>query len=146
MSQTKELIFDDMVQGRSFPSVDYTLDPQQVREYAAAVGDLNPLYVDEEFARCSKYGGPIAPPTIAAVFTTLRVVLKEQKMPPGAIHAKQYFKFIKPVRPGDKLHITVTLKDKYIRRDRKWVVIETQVENQHGEDVVLARITGIWPK
>ena len=89
MSQTKELIFDDMVAGRTFPPVDYTLDREQVRRYVAAVGDLNPFYVDEEFARHSKYGGLIAPPTVAALFTTLRVVLKEQKMPPGAVHAKQ---------------------------------------------------------
>ena len=145
MSQAKELTFDDLIVGREFPPVEYELGQNQVLEYVTAVGDLHPLYTDEEFARGSKYGSLISPPTIAAVFTTLRVVLKEAKIPPGAIHTKQYFKFIKPVRPGDKLDITVTLKDKYIRRGNKYVVIESMVRNQHAEEVVLARITGIWP-
>ena len=104
MSQAKELTFDDLIVGREFPPVEYELGQNQVLEYVAAVDDLHPLYMDEEFTRGSKYGSLISPPTIAAVFTTLRVVLKEAKIPPGAIHTKQYFKFIKPVRAGDVKH------------------------------------------
>jgi acyl dehydratase len=34
------------------------------QRYAIAVGDLNPLYFDEEYARASAYGGLIAPPNM----------------------------------------------------------------------------------
>lgn len=33
--------------------------------FARAIGDLNPLYVDEEAAKRSEFGGIIAPPTFA---------------------------------------------------------------------------------
>jgi len=35
-----------------------------IRYYARAVGDDNPLYTDEEFARAHGYDGVIAPPTL----------------------------------------------------------------------------------
>lgn len=146
MKEIKELTFDDIEVGREFQTISYEMGRDQVEQYVQAVGDFHPLYTDEDFARRSKYGGLIAPPTIAAIFTSLRVALKKEKIPPGAVHAKQYFRFIKPVRPDDKLNITVTLKDKYIQRGRKYVVIESLARNQDGEEMVLARITGIWPK
>ena len=39
------------------------IDRTAIRRYAQAISDLNPLYIDEEFAKKSKYGGLIAPPT-----------------------------------------------------------------------------------
>lgn len=146
MDEMRELTFEDMVAGYEFPSVQYEITREQVIKYVEAIGESNPLYIDEEYARRSKYGQLIAPPTIAAIVTTLGVALRGIRIPPGATHAKQYFKFIKPIMPGDKLNIKTKLADKYIQREKKYVVIESVVRNEVGEDVVLARITGIWPK
>src|SRR5713226_4508197 len=33
-----------------------------IRRYCQAMGNLNPLYLDEEYARDTRYGGVIAPP------------------------------------------------------------------------------------
>lgn len=105
MHATDELTYDKISVGYEFPAVHYEVTKEQVVKYVEAVEDFNPLYVDEGFARGSKYGELIAPPAIAATFTTLRVVLGDVKMPPGTIHAKQYFKFIKAIKPGDNLSI-----------------------------------------
>jgi 3-hydroxybutyryl-CoA dehydratase len=128
------LTYDAMYPGMEFGEVSYELTPEQVKKYIEAVeGEGGP-------------GADAAPPTIAALFTTLRVVLREHKMPPGAIHAKQYFKFIRPVRAGEKLRITVRIADKFVKKERNWAVIESSVYNEKGEPVIIAKMSGIWPK
>lgn len=147
MVDMRELTYGDIVVGYEFPSVQYEITKDQVMKYVEAVGDSNPLYIDEEYAkRRSKYGGLIAPPTIAALVTTLRVVLGDVRIPPGTTHAGQYFKFIKPIKPGDRLVVEIKITDKYVKREKKFVVIESTVKNVTGEALVLARTTGIWPK
>jgi len=39
------------------------IEREMIRRFARAVGDPNPLWQDEEYARASHYGGIIAPPT-----------------------------------------------------------------------------------
>ena len=146
MSEKRELVYDELVIGYEFPTVQFEITSEQVQKYIEAVGDLSPLYVDPEYASGSRYGALIAPPTIAAIITTLGVTLRDVKIPPGATHAKQYFKFIQPIKPGDKLTVAIKLVDKFIKREQKYVVIESVVRNERGEEVVLARLTGIWPK
>lgn len=36
----------------------------EIRRYARMIGSENPLFLDEEYARRSRWGGPIAPPTL----------------------------------------------------------------------------------
>ena len=39
------------------------LGKASIRMFALAIGDFNPLYIDDGYASGSKYGGLIAPPT-----------------------------------------------------------------------------------
>lgn len=41
----------------------YEIEREMIRRFARAIGDPNPLWQDEEYARTSHYGGIIAPPT-----------------------------------------------------------------------------------
>jgi acyl dehydratase len=41
----------------------YQIEREMVRRFARAVGDPNPLWQDEKYAKASHYGGIIAPPT-----------------------------------------------------------------------------------
>lgn len=128
------LLYDDMYVGMEFTEVTYELKPEQVKKYIEAV--------EEEMDP----DGSTAPPTIAALFTTIRVALKDHKMPPGAIHAKQYYKFKKPVRTGEKLKIKVKIVDKYIKKERKYATIESKVFNGTGDHLITGMMSGIWPK
>ncbi len=123
-----------MYVGMEFADATYELRPEQVKKYIEAVEDE----VEPD--------GSAAPPTIAALFTTIRVALRDHKMPPGAIHAKQYYKFIKPVRAGEKLKIKVKIVDKHIKKDRKYAVIESKVFDGGGDHLLTGMMSGIWPK
>jgi len=141
----KVLVYEELQVGQRFKPSTYTLTKETISKYAEAVEDYNPLYLDEEQARKSSFQGIIAHPTTAAIYS-LNAIMTEGEMPPGGIHAKQYFEFHAPVRPGDTLTTTATVIEKYIKRERKYVVFETVTLNQKGEKVVTGRMTAIWPQ
>lgn len=143
----KELIYEEIEQGREFEAPVLRLTPETVQQYLQAVEDESPIYQDQKAAEEAGVGWPIAPPTAAAIFTRISTLLqKEGKLPPGAIHARQEFQFVSPLRPGDTLTTRAKVLEKFIRRERKWIVVESTTVNQRGETVVIGRMTGIWPK
>ena len=112
-------------------------------KYAEAVDNDNLLYRDENKAKRDGYEGIISSPTMAAVYT-LQEILKV--VPPGGIHAKQEFRFIKPAKEGDRLTTKSNVIDKYIKKDRKWVIFETITKNQKNEEIVIGKVSAIWSK
>ena len=93
-----------------------------IRRFAVAVGDVNPLYLDEEYAKKSKYGGIIAPPTF--VCETGQYYSDElledgkpkdmQELAPCiktlAIRGGNEYEFFRPLRPED----VITARSKVI--------------------------------
>jgi 3-hydroxybutyryl-CoA dehydratase len=86
--------------------------------------------------------GDEAPPMLAAVY--IRGAQDALRGPPGGIHAKQRFAFSKEVRVGDVLDTVLTIKDKYERKGRRYVVSETRTTNQSGQEVSKGEIVSIW--
>src|SRR5581483_2505446 len=54
--------------GKTYPAVDYAVGREKVREYAWAVGETNPVYVDVDAARAAGYADVAAPPMFAVVY------------------------------------------------------------------------------
>lgn len=143
----KELVYDEIDIGRDFDPPVLNLTEEAVGKYLQAVDDDTPIYHDQKAAEAAGVGWPVAPPTTAAIFSRTSVLLqKAGKMPPGSIHARQEFQFVNPFRPGDVLTTKAKVAEKFVRKDRKWMVIESTTTNQNGEVVVIGRMTGIWPK
>ena len=93
-----------------------------IRYFALAMGDPNPLYVDDDFARRHGYPSVIAPPTL--VVETCQYA----HQPPNAdgylghewhldvpntrlIRAGNDYEFMRPVLPTDRISVTWTLED-----------------------------------
>ncbi len=51
--------------GREYPSYTYDVSKDKIKEYAKAIKNPDPHYMDEAFARKSKYGAILATPTFA---------------------------------------------------------------------------------
>ena len=58
--------------GKTYAPVVYAVGREKVREYAAAVGETNPLYFDPEAARAAGYGDVLAPPMFVVVYCQAR--------------------------------------------------------------------------
>lgn len=56
--------WDDIVPGQQRKTLPYTLTLEAIQKYCRVVGDLNPLYFDEAYAKTTPYKGLIAPPAI----------------------------------------------------------------------------------
>jgi hypothetical protein len=59
--------FDAKFVGRKYGPLTYEVGKEKAKEYALAIKSDDPHYLDEDFAKGTKYGGLIVPPTFAVV-------------------------------------------------------------------------------
>lgn len=70
-------------------------------KFAEAIGDDNPLYVDEVAARASRFGGLIAPPTFLRSALSARPELPFDVPFDRVLDGGSDWEYFVPVRPGD---------------------------------------------
>src|SRR5580765_8048004 len=86
-----------------------TVEAGAIAKFAAAIGDPNPLYVDEAYAKTTRFDGIIAPPTFASCFITelLPGEMFDFDLPfERALHSDDIATNDLPVRPGDVVSTT----------------------------------------
>jgi acyl dehydratase len=129
--------------GRESPPHCEEVEKGAIRRFVNALGDHNPLYEDEAFAKRSRYGGKIAPPLFAITFNRERRPQPDNRLGKGAVNAGNEFEFFGPIRPGDVLTHTTKLADikqRMGKLGRMFVLTyETTCVNQRGELVAICR-------
>lgn len=123
-----------------------TLTLKIIQDYARAIGDLNPLYFDEEYARKSPFGGLIAPPTIHVPLLFLCTGSRDWMRTPGTINAGQSWYYRRPARPGDVITLKARALDKFIRKGRLFVIHDNVFYDQNGEVICAGRGWTIRPR
>ena len=100
-----------------------------VRQFADLSGDYNPIHIDEEFARNTRFGKRIAHGMIsgALISAVLGYEFKERRV----VYLSQTMKFVQPVFIDDTVTATATVTK--IREDKSIVTLETVCTNQNGE-------------
>jgi 3-hydroxybutyryl-CoA dehydratase len=103
-----------------------------VRAFAELSGDYNPIHLDEEFAKTTRFGRRIAHGMIsgALISAVLGNEFRERKI----VYLSQTIKFVAPVFIDDTVTATATVTD--IREDKPIITVETVCTNQNGEKVV----------
>jgi acyl dehydratase len=82
--------------GKQYPPVVYAVGREKVREYAAAVGETNPLHLDVEAARAAGHADVVAPPMFAVVYQAPAVM-------PGIFDPEVGINFAMMVHSGQDL-------------------------------------------
>jgi acyl dehydratase len=131
--------------GKTYPATVYAVGREKVREYAAAVGETNPLHFDLDAARRAGYADVVAPPMFAVVYAGPSVIqgIFDPELAidfDHLVHGSQEFRWGPLVVAGDEVTTTATVKDVAMRRELAFYVFESHTENQRGETVC----TGIW--
>ena len=114
----------------------------RLKFFAKAIGETNPVYLDESAARAAGYADLPAPPTFlftaeldsGAMFGLLeRLGVPIRKV----LHGEQSFEYLGPIVAGDTVTVTSRVKDIYEKKGGALEFIETesQVANQRGEPV-----------
>jgi acyl dehydratase len=135
--------------GKTFPPYEVRIERGKIAEFAAAIGDENPIYRDPDYAAKTSAGAIVAPPTMLRSFlfeTPDSVEALKVRDWSFIVHGEQEFEYFTPVRAGDVLtgqDTIVSIVEKESRRAGKLqiAVIETTFHNQHGEKVQVARRT-----
>lgn len=104
---------------------------QDVVTFAELSGDNNPMHLDENYARQTRFGARIAHGAFS--FAVISTVLGTRLPGPGTIYMSQNLKFLKPVYFEDT--ITGTAEITAIRSDKGIVTLKTTCANQRGEPV-----------
>lgn len=97
--------------------------------FARISGDVNPVHLDEVFARDTPFKGRIAHGmwTGSVVSAAVATVLPG----PGTIYLEQNLQFRRPVRPGDEITVLLTVTAK-LDDAKRHVALDCQVHNQDG--------------
>ncbi len=103
-----------------------------VRAFAEVSGDHNPIHLDDDFARTTRFGRRIAHGMLSAAF--ISGVLGNEISNAKIIYLSQSLKFVAPVYIGDTVTTTSTVKA--IREDKNIITMETVCTNQNEEIVV----------
>lgn len=118
-----------------------TLTERELVLFAAVSGDMNPLHLNDDFAKTTQFGGRIAHGMWSGSLISAALAMK---LPgPGTIYLGQEVKFSRPVRLNDTLTVTLTVKE--LRDDKKIVTLDTTVTNQEGKKVVTGTATVMAP-
>jgi len=112
-----------------------TVTEADVTTFAGLIGDFNPLHVDAEYARKSRFGRRIA----HGMFTggLISAVLGNKLPGPGAIYLSQQIEFLAPVYIGDT--ITASVEVIAWRPDKRIITLKTDATNQDGKQVVTGK-------
>lgn len=126
--------------GETFPALTVDVEIWQLKFFAKAVGETNPVYFDEAVAREAGHRSIVAPPTYAvtlscavpnpfARLTQLGMDLTK------ILHTNQRFEYFAPIYGRDRITFVATIVDVYEKRNGKFqfMVEETVATNQMGE-------------
>jgi 3-hydroxybutyryl-CoA dehydratase len=93
-----------------------TVTEADILMFAAVSCDINALHVCEEYAQTTIFGGRIAHGMLSVGF--ISAVLANKLPGPGTIYLGQTLKFKAPVRAGDTVTATVTVKEVNVEKKR----------------------------
>ena len=135
------LKLDQMTIGQS-ASFSKTITETDVTLFAGISGDLNPVHIDETYAKDSMFKRRIAHGILCAGL--ISAVLGMHLPGPGSIYLKQELKFKAPVYLGDTIKAICTVKEKI--EAKNIVVLDCSVVNQDGVVVIEGEATIKPPK
>jgi len=134
--------------GKEYPPYPFTVERGKIKEFARAIGDLNPCYLDDRVGAASEWGDLIAPPTFAVTF-------RDETADTGAmlrdlgtdisriLHGEQEFELFRPLQPGQTYLCRARIVDIYEKSGRSgpmaFVVRETTITDRTNDVVAAMR-------
>lgn len=136
---------------KPFAPFTFEVDKSKIRELAQALGDDNPIFVDDEAARAAGLPGIVAPPTFPTLFkmwgeggssTHIKTIGGDVLK---LLHGEEEYEYHGLIRPGDVITgqtRVVSIEEKKGRSSNLDIVkLQTNYHNQHDELVAVGRTT-----
>lgn len=127
--------FDDLDIGQTWPAYEYDLTDEFVSAYRSAV--------ESEGAGAQSSGSDDFPPLALDTLSPIKATIR---MPEGTLHAQEEVTFSGLPAKNDRVSVTLTVKDKFVKRDRKFVVVVQECRGSDGQLLLTAEKTFVWPQ
>lgn len=132
--------------GREYPASGvYEVAREKIRDFALAIDDPNPLYLDPAAARAAGHRDVVAPPTFLTVLG-FRFAADSPIVDPDfglnyalVVHGEQRFTAHRPVYAGDRLVSRQIVDDIRDAGRNELVNTRTEVSTEAGEPVATIR-------
>jgi acyl dehydratase len=125
-------LFSEQV-GKRSTKVKNVVERGAVKKFAESIGDLHPIYFDEEIGKNSRYQNNIAPPTFPRTFDYGEI--EGLSLPnKGLIHGEQTFHYQRPLVVGEELHCYSEVK-RYFEKKGNFGEMGFLVLESFGEDL-----------
>jgi acyl dehydratase len=134
--------------GKTYEPFEYEVGREKIREYASAVGEINPVHHEPDAARAAGFANVVAPPMFCVVYSAraMAPAVLDQELGINLalmVHGSQEFEWFEPVVAGDTITTEVEVKDVYEKNGMKFYVWESRSKNQNGDSVVKGTWTNI---
>ena len=128
--------------GKVYPASEpYEVGREKIREFATAIGDMNPAYHDVAAAQALGHRDVIAPPTFAFVVSMRASAIA--MFDPGlgldysrVVHGEQRFAYVRPVTAGDDLVVVTTIENIRVAAGNDILTTRADISTVDGEPVV----------
>jgi 3-hydroxybutyryl-CoA dehydratase len=110
-----------------------TFTQEDVQNFSKLSGDTNPIHLDENYARQTRFGGRIVHGMLVAslISSALGTILPG----PGCVYASQQLSFRAPARIGERLTARVRVSDWDAIKGR--IILATEVINDRNEQMIV---------
>ncbi len=132
--------------GKKLREYSFTVERGKIREFCEAIGETNPLYLDEITAKEAGYSDTPAPPTFTTVlqfwgYKELWSDMQEMGIDTDRLlHAKEEYIYNHPIYPGDKITADGVVDDIKVGK-MSMIVFRTVYRNQNNQDCVESKFS-----
>lgn len=141
-------MIDRSVIGSKSEVREFEVEKGAIRAFARALGDENPLYLDEAYAKSQGYASLVAPPTFAATFSMPKPGLENIELR-RTLHGEQEFFYERPIVAGDVIRCQVQLTEIFDKEGKQggkmtFIILKTRGEDVNGNHVYTSKTTIIY--
>ncbi|SNX72404.1 phosphate acetyltransferase/phosphate butyryltransferase [Cereibacter ovatus] len=122
--------------------VDRVLTQEDIELFAVMSGDVNPAHLDPAYAEETGFHHVIAHGMWGGAL--ISAVLGTRLPGPGTIYLGQSLRFRRPVSPGDRITVRVTVREKDMESAK--VTLDCVCQNQKGEIVISGEALVLAPR
>jgi acyl dehydratase len=139
-------MLDKSLIGRESDPVVHDVEKNAIRRFAEALGDPNPIYVDEGSAKAAGLAGLVAPPTFpSSLVVNDRFRHSLDLGTRNVLHGEQVIETSRPIVAGDRITVKTKVADVQERTGPSgtmdFLVLEDEGRDDKGELVFRTRET-----
>lgn len=140
---------DSSKTGEGLPPFSFRVERVKIKEFVEAIGDRNPVFVDEEAAISEGYPHTPCPPTFATcafqeftgayfkAFEALGISLQH------VLHGEEEYEYVGEIYPEDQLTCSLTFESIVEKKTKSGqmdlITLRAIFTNEKGEEVLRAR-------